>query len=452
MDRHVRQVHGKTICLDGPPTESSMVFAHPFTMVISGPSGSGKSVWTQKLLQSRLIQPSPQRVIWCYGQWQPLYEDLRRQVPGIEFVKGIPDDLSQPDFFDVRKKNLIVFDDLMTEAKCDQRLADLFTKGSHHLNASVTYLTQNLFPQGKACRDVALNTQYLVLFNNPIDRQQVSTLAKRIYPTNSAHFMRRFEKATTSRPFGYLVVDLKPCTRERDRLRERVLDPSDVSGAKSNQSDDPDPDRKPDARERNGVVTNLSPTSRETENDETQPRPDNKGDKPVPCDVCGILLTSTEALRKHVELCQDIDEDSDDSEISEEDEPVSKWPRLERLGDRDYRVDIEDHFEPMATTVGVLTEPRWNRMYEDCLTLGLPDQTARQNAYRAVFDEDRRAFIKAYAQFLDTTMQLAGSRAHKAILGKIMDEGGSRGSIQRTLEECGHWFDHIVGHGESHRD
>ena len=63
-----------------------------------------------------------------------------------------------------------MFDDLMTEAKCDQRIADLFTKGSHHRNISVVYLTQNLFPQGKACRDIILNTQYMVLFNNPIDR------------------------------------------------------------------------------------------------------------------------------------------------------------------------------------------------------------------------------------------------------------------------------------------
>ena len=79
-----------------------------------------------------------------------------------------------------------MFDDLMTEAKCDQINADLFTKGSHHRNISVVYLTQNLFPQGKACRDIILNTQYMVLFNNPINRQQVATLARRIYPSTSA--------------------------------------------------------------------------------------------------------------------------------------------------------------------------------------------------------------------------------------------------------------------------
>ena len=117
---------------------------------------------------------------------------------------------NSPQFINPGKRNLIIFD-LMTEAKCDQRIADLFTKGSHHRNISIVYLTQNVFPQGKACRDIALNTQYLVLFNNPIDRQQVATLARRIYPSTSAMFMKRFEEAT-SRPYGYLIIDLKSST------------------------------------------------------------------------------------------------------------------------------------------------------------------------------------------------------------------------------------------------
>ena len=114
----------------------------------------------------------------------------------------------------------------MTEAKCDQRIADLVTKGSHHRNISIVYLTQNVFPQGKACRDIALKTQNLVLFNNPIDRQQVATLARRIYPSTSAMFMRRFEEAT-SQPYGYLVIDLKSSTSEQDRLQTDIFESTD---------------------------------------------------------------------------------------------------------------------------------------------------------------------------------------------------------------------------------
>ena len=111
----------------------------------------------------------------------------------------------------------------MTEAECDQRIADLFSKGSHHRNISVVYLIQNLFPKGKACRDIILNTQYMVLFNNPIDRQQVATLANRIYPSMSAVIMKRFERAT-SYPYGHLVIDLKSDTPEKDRLHTEIFD------------------------------------------------------------------------------------------------------------------------------------------------------------------------------------------------------------------------------------
>ena len=192
-------------------------------MVVSGSRGSGKSVWTEKLLLSSLIQPSPERIIWCFGQWQPLYDNIRKRIPRIEFVNGIPDHLNDQHYIDVSKRNVLVFDDLMTEAKCDQRIADLFTKGSHHRNISVVYLTQIFFPQGKACRDIILNTQYMVLFNNPIDRQQVATLARRIYPSTSAVFMKWFEPATPY-PYGHLVIDLKSDTAEKDRLHTKIFD------------------------------------------------------------------------------------------------------------------------------------------------------------------------------------------------------------------------------------
>ena len=226
MLRHKRNVHMKEKYIDPlPPVVKStnMTFKHPFSMVVSGPSGSGKSVWTKKLLLSFLIQPSLECIIWCYGQWQPLYDNIRKRIPRIEFVNGIPDHLDDQHYIDVSKRNVLMFDDLMTEAKCDQRIADLFTKGSHHRNISVVYRTQNLFPQGKAYRDIILNTQYMVLFNNPIYRQQVANLARKIYPSTSTVFMKRFERVT-SYPFGHLVIDLKSDTAEKDRLHTEIFD------------------------------------------------------------------------------------------------------------------------------------------------------------------------------------------------------------------------------------
>ena len=150
-------------------------FLHPFTCMVAGTTGSGKTGWVQTLLQQvqNVIDPPPERIVWCYSQWQPAYMVLVATIPQIEFVKGIPPDLEHGSYFDVNKRNLIVFDDQMIDAGGDKRIVNLFTRGSHHRNLSVIYIVQNLFHQGKGSRSISLNSHYLVLFINPRDKLQI---------------------------------------------------------------------------------------------------------------------------------------------------------------------------------------------------------------------------------------------------------------------------------------
>ena len=84
-----------------------------------------------------------------HGQGQPSYFDMIKTMPGIEFNQGIPEDIDEPDYLDVSQCNLIVLDDLMAQSGKDKRIADLFTKGSHHRNLSVIYIVENVFHQGE---------------------------------------------------------------------------------------------------------------------------------------------------------------------------------------------------------------------------------------------------------------------------------------------------------------
>ena len=110
----------------------------------------------------------------------------------------------------------------MIEAGKDNRIVNLFTKGSHHRNLSVIYVVQNLFHQGKGNRSISLNSHYLVLFKNPRDKLQILTLAKQMYPGRTDFFLKQYEEAVR-RPYGHLLIDLKTTTQDDCRLRTNVL-------------------------------------------------------------------------------------------------------------------------------------------------------------------------------------------------------------------------------------
>ena len=143
-------------------------------------------------------------------------------MPRIEFVKEIPTALEEDSYFDVNKRNLIVFDDQMIDASEDKRIVNLFTRGSHHRNLSMIYIEQNLFYQLKDSRSISLNSHYLVLFKNPRDKLQILTLAKQVHPGQSDFFLNQYEEAV-KRHFGCLLINLKTTTQDNCRLRTNVL-------------------------------------------------------------------------------------------------------------------------------------------------------------------------------------------------------------------------------------
>ena len=110
----------------------------------------------------------------------------------------------------------------MIDAGKDQRIVNLFTRGSHHRYLSVIYIVQNLFHKGKGSRSISLNSHYLVLFKNPRDKVQVLTIAKQMYPGRTDFFLKQYEGAVR-RTFGYLLIDLKTTTQDDCRLRTNVL-------------------------------------------------------------------------------------------------------------------------------------------------------------------------------------------------------------------------------------
>ena len=119
------------------------------------------------------------------------------------------------------KKCLVILDVVLNEVY-SKEVCNLFTKGSHHRNISVILITQNLFHQAKYCRDISLNAKYIVLLKNTRDKNQFTHLGHQVYPEDSAGLYKAYLEATT-KPHGYLVLDLSQDTDDRLRFRNNIF-------------------------------------------------------------------------------------------------------------------------------------------------------------------------------------------------------------------------------------
>ena len=194
-------------------------FKHPFTCIISGPSGSGKSSFCIKLLQNLESLSTETRfdggILWCYGESNAVPSvDVGRRIL---FHEGVPENFTNAG----SKPCLIILDDLLNEVY-SKEVCQLFTKGSHHRNISVILITQNLFHQARYCRDISLNAKYIVLLKNIRDKNQFTHLARQVYPEDSAGLYKAYLDSTKN-PHGYFLLDFSQDTDDQLRFRTNIF-------------------------------------------------------------------------------------------------------------------------------------------------------------------------------------------------------------------------------------
>lgn len=192
----------------------------PFTSIIAAGSGSGKTWLMKRLIDNAnaVCTEPPSEIIYCYGAWQPLFEDMRN----VTFHEGLID--IQSDFSRDGKPRWIVIDDLMEKVKKNEEMNSLFTKYSHHFNLSVFFLVQNLF--AKDLRTISLNTHYFFIFKNPRDSSNIMHLAKQLYPGN-ANFLVESYREVTKEPYSYIFIDMKQSSDDKVRIIGNFLSSDD---------------------------------------------------------------------------------------------------------------------------------------------------------------------------------------------------------------------------------
>ena len=184
----------------------------PFTALIVGPTGSGKTVTTFRLIENKdnACTEPPVEIHYCYGAWQDAFDSLAERVVFHEGLINVEKDIPN----DGHHRWLII-DDLMEEATGKSDLNNIYTKHSHHKNVSVLFLSQNLFKEKN--RTQSINTHYMFLFKNPRDRQAVARLAQQAFP-GSVQAVKEAYADATKEPYSFLLIDMKQETPENCRL------------------------------------------------------------------------------------------------------------------------------------------------------------------------------------------------------------------------------------------
>ena len=173
----------------------------PFSLVISGPSGSGKSKFLFQLLDNLAgcTEPKIEKVIFIYGVYQKIYENY----PSIFFTDNL-------EYMKVRpaENTLLILDDLMDQVNDSPLLETLFTKGRHD-NISVVLILQSMFYKGRVLKTVRENASYVALTNHIQDQTRLWTFANQLEFKNSPYFLESYTDAMEKR-FNYLFIDLHP--------------------------------------------------------------------------------------------------------------------------------------------------------------------------------------------------------------------------------------------------
>lgn len=200
-------------------------FKHPMTARFVGPTSCGKTTFLCHIIEQKLIDPWPQNILYCYGSaWQtPVFDRLKKKH-NVTFCKGFDESMIQSHAGS--GPLLVICDDLVLEMKDSESAANMFMRGSHHLNMSVILIEQTLFPKGRSSVSLKQNSHYTVLFKSPSDALGVATLSRQMFPNRGGKFMVDSFHDCTQDPFTYLIVDSKQDTPDDVRLLTRIDDPA----------------------------------------------------------------------------------------------------------------------------------------------------------------------------------------------------------------------------------
>ena len=194
----------------------------PFNMIVSGPTGAGKSTLVGKILDPKrmMLNGNFKYILVFIGttlRSNTMAQTLLKQYP--KRCRVYPNTLSNSDkkhFLEflsgeVEKAGtdggLLIFDDLMREVTESGVLVPLFTKLCSHNDISTIFVTQNIFDKGAKndASTVYRNAHYIAIFDCSLDNTTLEHVARKLSPSRFRP-MAAFLAAVCS-TYGYVFID-----------------------------------------------------------------------------------------------------------------------------------------------------------------------------------------------------------------------------------------------------
>lgn len=181
---------------------------HCFISVV-GPAGSGKTHLIGRMIcnQQKIFRPTFDKILYFYKHYQEPYGKLlvncQARNVDLELVQGL--DWSKIEHCEaLKKRTLIVIDDLYDEAAQSKDFLDLVIAGRHR-NVHLMVLRHNLFHQTKHSKTIDLNLTQIILFTSPRDLEQIGILGRQLGERST--LLAAYKRATQE-PYGHLLIDL----------------------------------------------------------------------------------------------------------------------------------------------------------------------------------------------------------------------------------------------------
>lgn len=179
-------------------------------MLAIGPTGCGKSNVILNLILGGHLE-FDKLFVYSKTLYQPKMQFLQQNVAMAEkktkkrigYFFSQEEELPRPSDLNAKDKNLMLFDDVITE-KQNGKIMSYFTQGRHN-GVNVLYLSQSFFKVPKNC--IRENSNFIVLFHG-LNQTDVRNIWSAYSSDLSLKEFKEFYKEGASAPHEFVVIDM----------------------------------------------------------------------------------------------------------------------------------------------------------------------------------------------------------------------------------------------------